>query len=56
MITGSTVITLVIIAILVYVIFFAPIRIPSWLRTIFGIVLAVVAFVWLLNLLGVVIF
>ena len=56
MISASTAIALVVIAVLIYVIFFAPINIPSWLRTVFGIVLAVLAFIWLLNLLGFVAF
>lgn len=52
MISGQTVIALIVIVVLIYVLFFAPLQIPSWLRTIFAIVLAVLAFVWLLNLLG----
>lgn len=56
MINGTTVLALIVIAVLIYFIFFAPINIPGWLRTVFAIVLAVIAFAWLLNLLGVVAF
>jgi hypothetical protein len=56
MITGTNLLALVAIALLIYFLFFSPAQIPSWLRTVFIIVLAVVAFVWLLNLLGVLVF
>lgn len=55
-ISGSTVLALIVAAILVYFIFFSRFPIPGWLRTVFAIALAVIAFVWLLNLLGLVIF
>jgi hypothetical protein len=56
MIDNQTIVALVIIVLLVYALFFSPLRVPSWLRTVFLIVLAVLAFVWLLNLIGVVAF
>lgn len=58
MISGPQVVVLVVAVLIVYGLFFSPFsgRIPSWLKTVFAIVLAILAFVWLLNLLGVVIF
>ena len=58
MINGAQVLVLVLVALLVYFLFFSPFaaRIPGWLRTAFAIVLAIVAFVWLLNLLGIMVF
>jgi hypothetical protein len=58
MISGRIALLLIVAALLIFGLFFSPFsdRIPGWLRTMFAIVLAIVAFIWLLNLLGVLVF
>lgn len=58
MISGREVVLIVVAVLIIFFLFFSPFsaRIPGWLKTAFAIVLAIVAFVWLLNLLGLVVF
>jgi hypothetical protein len=56
MISGSTLGVIILIVVIAGVLFLAPIAIPSWVKTIFGIVLGIILLVVLLNLIGVVAF